>query len=102
MKEFLGQYNDQTDAPEWIVQDRKHFIDTLDKNKDGVLDYLEVKAWVLPKREESRSEAKHLIDGADDDGDIKLSADEMVLHFNLFVGSMATNHGKTLKQHDEF
>jgi len=102
MKEFLGQYNDQTDAPEWIIEDRKHFIETLDHNKDGILDYVEVKAWVLPKREESRSEAKHLIDGADDDGDKKLSADEMVLHFNLFVGSMATNHGKTLNQHDEF
>ena len=101
-KEFLGQYNDKTDAPEWIIEDRKHFIETLDKNKDLVLDYAEVKAWVLPKRDESRKEANHLIDGADDNGNGKLSADEMVLHFNLFVGSMATDHGKTLKNHDEF
>ncbi len=101
MKEFLGQYNDQTDAPEWIIQDRKHFADTLDKDKDGVLSYEETKAWVIPNKKESETEAQHLIEGADDDADGKLSADEIVLHFNLFVGSTATDHGKTLRDHDE-
>eukprot|EP00794_Sanderia_malayensis_P015719 gene15719-17304_t len=102
LKEFLGQYNDENEAPDWVVQDRKHFRDTLDKNKDGFLDYEEVKAWVVPNKKESQKEAAHLIDSADDDADGKLTADEIVLHINLFVGSTATDHGKTLSRHDEF
>jgi hypothetical protein len=49
-------------------------------------------------------ETKHLIDGSDDDADGSLSLDEILLHWDLFVGSKATDHGETLRKmkHDEF
>ena len=104
MAEFLGQYSDDEDSepPDWVLDDRKHFAETLDKDKSGELERDEIRDWIIPDLKESKKETAHLIDGADDDGDGKLTSDEIVLHFSLFVGSTVTDHGKTLKRHDEF
>lgn len=101
--EFLGQYG-ETDTPQWVIRQRKEFASQFDKNKDGKLDRDEIRAWALPEKGESLDEAKHLIDGSDENADGALSVDEMLLHWDLFVGSKVTDHGETLRKmkHDEF
>ena len=97
-EEFLGQYVDETgNPPEWVLDDRKHFKDKLDLDKSGVLERNEMRAWVLPNRDEVIKETKHLIASADDSEDGSLSFDEAVDHFQLFVGSTATDHGQALR-----
>ena len=103
MAEFLGQYNED-DTPQWVIRQRKEFASQFDKDASGKLDREEIKAWVLPEKGESLDEAMHLIDGSDENADGSLSVDEMLLHWDLFVGSKVTDHGQTLRQmkHDEF
>lgn len=97
-EEFLGQYvGEDGKPPEWVLDDRKHFNSKLDKNKNGVLDRDEIRAWVLPDREDSVKESKHLISSADDNEDRKLSVEEILDHYSLFVGSTATDHGRALR-----
>lgn len=57
-----------------------------------------MKVWVLPDRDDVIKETKHLIASADDSEDGKLSFDEIVDHFQLFVGSTATDHGQALRE----
>lgn len=96
--EFLGQYiGEKGDTPDWVLEDRKHFKDKLDKNKNGILERDEMRAWVLPDREDTIVETKHLIKSADDNEDGRLSFDEIVDHFATFVGSTATDHGQALR-----
>ena len=46
-EEFLGQYiDDANNPPEWVLDDRKHFREKLDKNKNGMLEREEMKKWV--------------------------------------------------------
>ena len=94
----MGQYVDDTNnPPDWVLEDRKHFRDKLDKNKNGKLEREEMKAWVLPNRDDTLKETKHLIADADDNEDGRLSFDEVVDHFHTFVGSTATDHGQALR-----
>ena len=50
----------------------------------------------------TEAEAKHLIYESDTDGDSKLSKDEILANYDLFVGSQATDFGEALTRHDEF
>ena len=101
--EFLGQYGDGQ-RPDWVEHEREHFAKTFDLNGNGKLERNEIHKWVIPSRGESREEAEHLMEGTDEDANGLLSVDEIILHFDLFVGSRATDHGETLKRmkHDEF
>lgn len=96
--EFLGQYGDQEKTPAWVEREREEFARQFDKNKDGKLNRDEVRDWALPPRGESLDEAKHLIDGSDDDANGSLSLEEILIHWELFVGSKATDHGETLRK----
>ncbi|KXJ19691.1 calumenin-B [Exaiptasia diaphana] len=98
IKEFLGQYGDVEKTPGWVEREREEFARQFDKNKDGKLNREEVRDWALPQRGESLDEAKHLIDGSDDDADGILSLEEILIHWEMFVGSKATDHGETLRQ----
>ena len=103
IKEFLGQYG-ENQGPEWVQKERENFARTFDKNGNGKLEFDEIHKWVIPMRGESREEAEHLMEGTDEDANGYLSVDEIILHYDLFVGSKATDHGETLKRmrHDEF
>ena len=103
IKEFLGQYG-ENQGPEWVQKERENFARTFDTNGNGKLEFDEIHKWVIPMRGESREEAEHLMEGTDEDADGYLSVDEIILHYDLFVGSKATDHGETLKRmrHDEF
>lgn len=100
MDEFLGQYvdDDKDEPPSWIIDDRKHFADQLDHDKSGLLERAEMRAWVLPNKNDTIVEANHLIKDADDSGDGKLSTKEILDHYHLFVGSTATDHGRALRE----
>lgn len=84
-----------------MEREREEFARQFDKNKDGKLNREEVRDWALPERGESLDEAKHLIDGSDDDADGSLSIDEIMVHWELFVGSKVTDHGETLRNMDK-
>lgn len=96
--EFLGQYNDEHGPPAWVIRQRQDFHKKFDKNGDGKMDREEARQWVLPENIDSHDETAHLIDGTDENADGFLSVDEILLHWNLFVGSQATDHGRTLRK----
>ena len=103
IEEFLGQYGEDQ-GPAWVAREREKLAKSFDLNGNGKLEYEEIHKWVIPARGESREEAEHLVEGTDEDGNGSLSVDEIILHYDLFVGSRATDHGETLKRmrHDEF
>lgn len=96
--EFLGQYHEEKEPPAWVVRHRAEFHSRFDKNKDGKMDREEAREWVFPEKNDSHDETLHLIDGTDENADGFLSVDEILLHWNLFVGSLATDHGNTLRK----
>lgn len=102
VEEFVGQYVDSDGVPAWVEKQREDFARLFDKNHDGLLEREEVRAWAIPDREDTMEEAKHLMEGSDENADGKLAVDEILLHFDLFVGSRATDHGETLIKHEEF
>ncbi|XP_062592134.1 calumenin-B-like isoform X1 [Saccostrea cucullata] len=90
-------------TPDWVQSEKDQFVNHRDKNMDGKLDAEEVKAWVIPEDyDHSSAEALHLVNACDDDKDGKLSKDEILEHYDLFVGSQATDFGEALTRHDEF
>lgn len=48
------------------------------------------------------AEARHLIYESDSDADEKLTKEEILNKYDLFVGSQATDFGEALARHDEF
>ncbi|VDN12317.1 unnamed protein product [Dibothriocephalus latus] len=94
--------SDGSQMPEWVKTERQQFHEVRDKNHDGFLDRQEVTDWLFPSDyNHIDSEAKHLIAEADDDKDGKLSKSEIVSHYDLFVGSQATDFGQALRPHEE-
>lgn len=74
-----------------------------DKDGDGYLDRDEVSEWIHPKDfDHAEAEARHLIYEADSNSDEKLTKEEILDKYDLFVGSQATDFGEALTRHDEF
>lgn len=74
-----------------------------DSDKNGFLDVGEVKDWIAPPEfDHAEAEARHLVFEADGDADEKLTKDEILDKYDLFVGSQATDFGEALARHDEF
>ncbi|XP_060086345.1 calumenin-like [Ylistrum balloti] len=91
------------EEPEWVKSERTQFEQYRDIDKDGKMDNEEVKSWIVPPDyDHSDAEAKHLIYEADSDKDGDLSKEEILEHYDLFVGSQATDFGEALTRHDEF
>jgi Ca2+-binding EF-hand superfamily protein len=62
----------------------------------------EIEEWITPgSNAHVEDEAKHLIEQADTDEDGKLTSDEIVSQYDLFVGSQVTDYGSLLQSHDE-
>uniref|UniRef100_A0A674BL93 Reticulocalbin-3 n=1 Tax=Salmo trutta TaxID=8032 RepID=A0A674BL93_SALTR len=59
-----------------------------DNNKDGFLDNHEIAQWILPGEiDHTDNEAKHLIHEIDTDQDDKITKREILVNWNMFVGS---------------
>ncbi|XP_061081309.1 reticulocalbin-3 [Conger conger] len=106
LEEFLGDLTSPEDGetePEWVKMEKEQFVEFRDMNKDGVLDASEVAEWILPGGiDHADNEARHLLQATDKDKDKKLTKEEILANWNMFVGSQATNYGEDLtKRHDE-
>jgi len=63
----------------------------------------EVRAWIIPPDfDHTEAEARHLMEESDTDHDEKLTKQEILENYDLFVGSQATDFGEALTRHDEF
>ncbi|MBN3301955.1 CALU protein, partial [Amia calva] len=106
LEEYIGDMftaEEGEGEPDWVKTERQQFNEFRDLNKDGSLDAKEVSQWILPGEvDHSDTEAKHLIYETDKDKDEKLTKEEILTNWNMFVGSQATNYGEDLtKKHDE-
>lgn len=105
LEEYIGDMwpDKNEEEPEWVKTERETFKTVRDKNGDGKMDLEEVKNWIMPPDyDHSEAETRHLIHESDSDKDGKLSRDEILEHYDLFVGSQATDFGEALTRHDEF
>uniref|UniRef100_A0A915BA27 Reticulocalbin-3 n=1 Tax=Parascaris univalens TaxID=6257 RepID=A0A915BA27_PARUN len=108
LEEYIGDMYRPEDYPElngkepdWVASEREMFKDHRDKDGDGKLNQDEMKDWIMPVGfDHADAEAKHLIGIADDDKDGKLSMEEILAHYDTFVGSQATDYGEQLQKHD--
>lgn len=94
----------EENVPEWVIREREMFKNHRDQNGDGYMDKSEVRDWIAPPDyDHSDAEAKHLIHESDGDKDGKLSRQEILDNYDLFVGSQATDFGEALLDplHDE-
>ncbi|NWX01189.1 CALU protein, partial [Caloenas nicobarica] len=105
LEEYIGDMYSQdgdADEPEWVKTEREQFVEFRDKNHDGKMDQEETKAWILPSDyDHAEAEARHLLYESDLNKDGKLSKEEIVEKYDLFVGSQATDFGEALVRHDE-
>ncbi|XP_052798594.1 calumenin-like isoform X2 [Mya arenaria] len=105
LEEYIGDMwpNKEEEEPEWVKGERTQFSTYRDTNGDGVMDRDEVKNWIIPPNyDHSEAEAKHLIYEADANKDGKLTKQEILDKYDIFVGSQATDFGDALTRHDEF
>ncbi|XP_066926347.1 calumenin-like [Clytia hemisphaerica] len=108
LEEYIGDLYPESERsgeePEWVTNEKKQFNEFRDKNHDGKMDKDEIRDWILPEDyDHVSSEAKHLLMESDVDKDMKITKQEMVDKYDLFVGSQATDFGEALKvPHDEF
>lgn len=98
---FHATEEELKNEPDWMKGERETFMTYRDHNKDGRLDRSEVGEWLWPADYDHVGiEANHLVKSADDSQDGKLTFDEILEHFDVFVGSQATQYGEHLKKHD--
>lgn len=99
----LHKVEEDEEEPEWVQREKEHFSLYRDKDGDGYMNLQEVKNWISPQDfDHAETEARHLIYDSDKDADQKLTKDEILAKFDLFVGSQATDFGDVLLRHDEF
>ncbi|KAH0620851.1 hypothetical protein JD844_021692, partial [Phrynosoma platyrhinos] len=96
-------HEDGGPEPDWVITEREQFADFRDLNKDGKMDKDEIRHWILPQDyDHAQAEARHLVYESDLDKDQRLTKEEILDNWNMFVGSQATNYGEDLtKNHDE-
>ncbi|CAH0557689.1 unnamed protein product [Brassicogethes aeneus] len=95
-QEFVGERAQEHDK-EWLVLEKEKFDRELDKNADGRLTGNEILSWVVPSNDEiADEEVDHLFVSSDDDHDDLLSFEEILEHYEVFVGSEATDYGDHL------
>lgn len=125
---YRGEPGDE--EPSWVENERDSFRTYRDKDGDGKLNhdevdyltysmslckifflylnlhillYFQVKQWILPDDyDHAEAESNHLIHNSDANGDGKLSKEEVLDKYDVFVGSQATDFGEALVKHDEF
>ncbi|XP_078666809.1 calumenin-like isoform X3 [Branchiostoma floridae x Branchiostoma belcheri] len=105
LEEYIGDMwtGDDKEEPDWVKSEREQFGTFRDKNGDGKMDKDEVRDWIIPPDyDHADAESKHLLFESDADKDQKLTKQEIVDKYDLFVGSQATDFGEALVRHDEF
>ncbi|XP_075247663.1 reticulocalbin-2-like [Convolutriloba macropyga] len=75
-------------SEEDIRRDYEYFFSHRDENKDGIMDYDEIKKWILPDSDglvPGHREAKHLFAKVDKNSDQFLNFDEIEANTDLFL-----------------
>ena len=100
--------NERGEMPEQSSEsyliDKDKFENDLDRDRDGFLQKEETIQWLIPNQHEiANDEADHLIAACDEDKDGRLTLDEIVKNYEVFLESELTDHGDRLKElhHDE-
>ena len=99
LDEFLSDVNGKPLDPksEHYIVERDRFKQDYDLDGDNRLNRKEALLWLIPdNREMAETEANHLISESDDNRDAILSVEEIVAHYDIFVGSDATDFGQNL------
>lgn len=100
-REFIGDQGKNHDK-EWLVLEKEKFDKDFDKDGDGYLNHIEILSWIVPSNEEvANEEVDHLMVASDDNHDDRLSYDEIIDKYEVFVGSEATDYGDHLQNIDE-
>ncbi|XP_019871324.2 reticulocalbin-2 isoform X2 [Aethina tumida] len=95
-EEYIGDRAVEHDK-EWLLIEKDKFDKELDKDGDGRLGGNEILSWVVPSNDEiAEEEVDHLFASSDDDHDDLLSFNEILEHYDIFVGSEATDYGDHL------
>lgn len=106
LQEYIGDLHrggEGDEEPDWVSAEREQFSLYRDKDGDGFMDTDEVRNWIIPGEfDHAEAEARHLIFESDIDADQKLTKNEVLNKYDLFVGSQATDFGEALSRHDEF
>ncbi|XP_065835492.1 calumenin-like [Oscarella lobularis] len=105
VEEYLGDPGvdpDTGNPPDWVSVENTTFYEVRDTNHNGKMDRDEIREWIMPTTHSHvNDEASHLVQQADVDKDGKLSVDEIVNNYDLFVGSQMTDYGSLLKKAEE-
>lgn len=100
LEEYIGDmysHDGEAEEPEWVKTEREQFVEFRDKNRDGKMDPRETRDWILPADyDHAEAEARHLVYESDRDKDGRLTREEIVAKYDLFVGSQATDFGEAL------
>lgn len=95
-QEYIGERGAEQDK-EWLISEKEKFDHDLDVDNSGYLDAKEIKTWIIPNNDEiAEEEVQHLFAATDDDHDLLLSFEEILQHYDIFVGSEATDYGDSL------
>ncbi|OQR79397.1 calumenin-like [Tropilaelaps mercedesae] len=92
--------------PDYARDEVELFRSRRDTNKDGRLDLREMIAYTHRSEDDHpEAEALHLVHSADKDADGRLSKQEVLENYDIFVGGQVTDYGEALldsSNHDEF
>lgn len=87
----------------WLLEQKDSFDNDYDKDHDGKLTGNEILSWIVPSNDEiADDEVDHLFGETDDDHDELLSFEEILEHYETFVGSEATDYGDILNKMHHF
>jgi reticulocalbin-2 len=102
-QEFVGEQGKKHDK-EWLISEKDKFDKDFDKDHDGYLNHNEILSWIVPSNDEvATEEVEHLFAAADHNiHDDRLSYDEIIDNYDIFVGSEATDYGDHLQNIEEF
>lgn len=88
---------------EHYIIEKDRFSYDYDRDGDNKLNKEETLLWLVPNNVEmAENEADHLIEHSDSDKDGKLSIEEIISHYDIFVGSEATDFGEQLHDAHKF
>ncbi|EAT36886.1 AAEL011076-PA [Aedes aegypti] len=95
-QEYAAEHSRDHDK-EWLITEKDRFDNDFDKDGDGYLNGNEILSWILPSNDEvAEDEVAHLFASADEDHDDRLSYEEIIDKYDIFVGSEATDYGDHL------
>ncbi|XP_055542509.1 reticulocalbin-2 isoform X2 [Wyeomyia smithii] len=101
-QEFIAEQSRGHDK-EWLITEKDRFDNDYDKDGDGYLNGNEILSWILPSNEEvAEDEVAHLFVSSDEDHDDRLSYQEIIDKYDIFVGSEATDYGDHLQNIHHF